>query len=368
MALSSVPVSSSTSEYEKELEIAQLAVQRASIVTNQVFLDKSKDTISKTDASPVTVGDFAAQALIIHALKKNFPEDSIVGEEEASLLRSNTQLRDLIWDLVKNATLSDPTVEETLGGPIKCVEEMLDAIDHGASPGGNRGRIWALDPIDGTKGFLRGGQYAICLALIVDGEVKVGVLGCPNLPIDDSTPITIESGFNQTNNEGKGILIAAVSGGGARSRALGNGGLEPSKPIHMRPVEDITKAIFCESVELSHSSHGHQGMIAKELGLTGASIRMDSQAKYASLARGTSDIYLRLSVRADYQEKIWDHASGEVIVREAGGEVTDTFGRRLDFGKGRTLAGNKGIVAASKEVHGKVLAAVKKILSDSKSS
>lgn len=64
--------------------------------------------------------------------------------------------------------------------------------------------IWALDPIDGTKGFLRGDQYAVCLALIVDGTVKVGALGCPNLPVDPSQP------------EGeKGILLSAVCGQGA---------------------------------------------------------------------------------------------------------------------------------------------------------
>lgn len=64
--------------------------------------------------------------------------------------------------------------------------------------------IWALDPIDGTAGFLRGAQYAVCLALMVDGKVVVGVLGCPNLPVDPSNP----SGE-------KGVLLSAVRGGGA---------------------------------------------------------------------------------------------------------------------------------------------------------
>jgi len=41
-----------------------------------------------------------------------------------------------------------------------------------------------LDPIDGTKGFLRGEQYAVALGLIDDGEVVLGVLGCPELPIE----------------------------------------------------------------------------------------------------------------------------------------------------------------------------------------
>jgi len=243
------------------------------------------------------------------------------------------------------------------------VEAMLDAIDAGNSSGGSKGRIWALDPIDGTKGFLRGGQYAVCLALMVDGDVKVGVLGCPNLPIDDSAPLSADVGVDQTDSEGKGVVFSAVLGEGAVSRPLGTAGLEKSSPIQVKPVHDITDATFCESVEAAHSSHGDQFNIATKLGIKKPSVRMDSQAKYGSLARGAGDIYLRLPVRADYQEKIWDHAAGDLIVREAGGQVTDTLGRRLDFSKGRTLAENKGVVAAPAAIHDQVLQVVKEVLS-----
>lgn len=359
------PLSATTkmASYSKELEVAQLAVQRATLLTKKVFHEKAKGTISKDDASPVTIGDFGAQALIIHAIKKNFPDDQVVGEEEASTLRDDQKLRDQIWGLVDGAKLNDSEAEKVLGGPIESLDAMLDAIDAGNSAGGNKGRIWALDPIDGTKGFLRGGQYAVCLALMVDGDVKVGVLGCPNLPVDDSAPLTAESGVDQTDAEGKGVLFAAVAGQGATSRPLGTAGLGKSQAIQMKPVKDLTQATFCESVEAGHSSHGDQFAIASKLGVTKPSVRMDSQAKYGSIARGAGDIYLRLPVSATYQEKIWDHAAGDLIVREAGGQVTDTLGRRLDFSKGRTLAENKGVVAAPSAVHGQVLEAVKEVLS-----
>lgn len=69
--------------------------------------------------------------------------------------------------------------------------------------------MWTLDPIDGTKGFLRGEQYAVCLALIVDSQVQVGVIGCPNLPYDwDASP------------EQKGVLFVAVKGQGAEQVCL----------------------------------------------------------------------------------------------------------------------------------------------------
>jgi 3'(2'), 5'-bisphosphate nucleotidase len=64
--------------------------------------------------------------------------------------------------------------------------------------------VWALDPIDGTKGFLRGGQYAVCLALIQDGEVVLGVMGTPNLPVD----------YNKPDGE-KGVVFVGTKGEGS---------------------------------------------------------------------------------------------------------------------------------------------------------
>jgi hypothetical protein len=65
--------------------------------------------------------------------------------------------------------------------------------------------MWTLDPIDGTKGFLRGGQYAVCLALIENAQVQLGVMGCPNLLVDP---------LNQ--NGPKGCIFVAVRGQGAQ--------------------------------------------------------------------------------------------------------------------------------------------------------
>ena len=353
---------SKMSPYNKELHIAQLAVQRATLLTQKVFHEKAKGTLSKDDKSPVTIGDFGAQALIIHAIKFAFPSDEIVGEEEASSLRSNPTLSEQIWELVKAAKLEDPSAEQELGGSLQSSAEMLKAIDEGTSAGGATGRIWALDPIDGTKGFLRGGQYAVCLALIEDGDVKVGVLGCPNLPVDNEAPLSADVGDGGGNDDSRGVLFAAVRGEGATSRTLGRGALLPSQPIHMKDVPRISQATFCESVEAGHSSHGDQAEIARRLGITKDSVRMDSQAKYGSIARGAGDLYLRLPVRRDYQEKIWDHAAGDLIVREAGGEVTDAEGKLLDFSKGRTLKDNKGVVAAPRRIHSQILEVVKSVI------
>lgn len=348
--------------YESEKLIAELAVQRASLFTQQVFFEKTKGTVSKSDKSPVTIGDFGAQALILQAIRKNFPNDEIVAEEEATSLRHNEELSNEIWTQVRNVKLQDPHSDSLLGGPLPSEKAMLDFIDQGKSPGGPKGRIWALDPIDGTKGFLRGGQYAVCLALIVDGDVKVGVIGCPNLPVDDSAPLSVDIGVHQHGGAGMGVLFSTVKGAGASSRPLSNAKLAPGRIISMRPVPDITHAVFCEGVEAGHSSQADNAAVAKLLGITSPSVRLDSQAKYCSIARGAGDIYLRLPVNKNYQEKIWDHAAGDLLVREAGGQVTDMHGKRLDFGKGRILADNEGVVAAPQAIQGQVVDAVKRVL------
>ncbi|KAI1628524.1 3',5'-bisphosphate nucleotidase [Exophiala viscosa] len=348
--------------YEKELKVAQLAVARAAILTKSVFHEKAKGTVSKDDKSPVTIGDFGAQALIIAAIKHNFPSDEVVGEEEASSLREQKDLSSKIWNLVKDVKLDDSESDALLGGPIKSENEMLDAIDLGNSAGGNKGRIWALDPIDGTKGFLRGGQYAVCLALMVDGDVKVGVLGCPNLPVDDSAPLAEDIGTAASDAEGKGVLFSAVQGEGATSQQLTRGAVTKGQSIHVSKITKVSEAVMCESVEAGHSSKGDNALIAEKLGITGKPVQMDSQAKYGSVARGAGDLYLRLPVRKDYIEKIWDHAAGDLIVREAGGRVTDIKGNRLNFSLGRTLTENKGVIASPANVHAEVLKAVQEVL------
>lgn len=367
-----VPSASSTSKivetdnsmappsYETELKVAQLAVQRAAILTDRVFNEKAKGAVDKKDKSPVTIGDFGAQALIISALKKHWPDDEIVAEEESHILQeeANTSVKDEVWKLVSETKLDDEEAETFLGGSVKSVEDMLKLLDMGKSAGGRSGRIWTIDPIDGTKGFLRGGQYAVCLALMVDGDVKVGVLGCPNLPIDDAAAMTAEI------VEESGVLFSAVQGHGSTSRTMTTGVLSGGKPIEMRNLAKISDAAFCESVESGHSAHSEQSLIASRLGITASSVRMDSQAKYASVARGAGDIYLRLPVNPKYQEKIWDHAAGYAIVKEAGGKISDVNGDDLDFGRGRTLSGNKGVIAAPSQWQGEVLRVVKEVLSE----
>jgi len=299
---------------QKELSTAIAAVVRASRLTQKIFTSIQSGhtnlaaTVTKIDKSPVTIADYGSQAIVNAILHSAFPKDPIVGEEDADELRKNPDLRAKVWKLV-SSTLQEtpPKVLEEEGGLIESDDEMITFIDRGNSIGGKTGRtntsylsiliaqgFWTLDPIDGTLGFLRGGQYAVCLALIVDGDVKVGVLGCPNLSIKFNDP-----------ESARGVVIYGVSGGQAYQTTLDDQGMENTMVCRMQNVDDLANAKFCESVESGHSSHEEQAQIAKLLGIGTASVRMDSQAKYACLARGDAEIYLRLPVNMKYEEKIW---------------------------------------------------------------
>src|SRR5690606_9137465 len=98
--------------------------------------------------------------------------------------------------------------------------------------------------------------------------------------------------------------------------------------------------------------------ISDYLGITRPPCRLDSQAKYAVVARGEADIYLRLPTRRGYREKIWDHAGGVLVVEEAGGRVTDLFGKPLDFRLGHELSDNRGVLVTNGLIHDEVLAAI----------
>lgn len=122
----------------------------------------------------------------------------------------------------------------------------------------------------------------------------MGVLACPNLPIT----------FKDPSSE-RGLLLYGLEGGKAFQTALSRPDRAEAELCHMKAIKLLSEATFCESVESGHSSHDQQSRISEILGIRTQSIRMDSQAKYATLTKGDADIYLRLPVNMKYEEKIW---------------------------------------------------------------
>ena len=319
-----------------ELEAAVVAVRDAASVCLSVQKNLiTAATLEKKDRSPVTVADFASQALVCSSLARSSKIAAVVGEENAAELREPDaeDTRNKVVQHVRNVR-----------GAGVSVDQALDWIDlGGVTPDASTPQYWTLDPIDGTKGFLRGEQYAIALGLLEQGRVVLGVLGCPNLPGPDGR---------------LGCLLTATRAGGAQIRPLNASGTSGAKAIRVSDIKDVSAARFCESVESGHSDQDQSAQIAAALNITEEPVRVDSQCKYAIVGQGQAQIYLRLPTRKDYREKIWDHAAGLIVVEEAGGRVSDVRGNDLDFGHGRQLENNSGVIATNGPIHDAVLKAV----------
>ncbi len=321
--------------YEREKQVAIAAAIAAAKLCVQVQGDRRLASMEKQDHSPVTVADLGAQAVICQAIAAAFPADAIVAEEDAALLRQPV----MVERLQQIAAYVQAIV------PDATPEAVMTWIDLGNGQVGSR--YWTLDPIDGTKGFLRGDQYAIALALIEAGEVKLGVLACPALPLDVTQP-----------DGERGVLFVAVRGQGATLTSLQGG---TSESVHVVSAKDTSCLCLTESVESRHGNLPLQRAIAQAVGLTAPPLQMDSQVKYGAVARGEAALYLRLTWAEfpDYRENIWDHAAGAIVLEEAGGRVTDIDGKPLDFTSGAKLINNQGIVASNGALHEAVLAALR---------
>lgn len=286
---------------------------------------------SKTGDEPVTIADYAAQAILLHTIARVAPTHSILAEESSAHLRGQgeaTRLR--VRDLVADA------LGESLSFDAVCAH-----IDHA---GTDAGHAWAIDPIDGTRGFIRRDQYCVAVALLHRGAPVLSVLACPNLAHDPASP-----------TGPRGVLFHAIRGQGAFAAPLEGGA---PRRIHVRDVTDPSAMRILASVETAHGDPALIDRVVRELHLGGL-VRMDSQVKYGALARGDGEIYVRPRNRPDRRENVWDHAPGVLLVEEAGGKATDIDGKPLDFATGRKMLNNRGIVVSHGPAHAKLLEALK---------
>ena len=312
---------------EDVLDIALASVRNAIEFIATIEASGQFTPLSKSDKSPVTSADLASQLGICHHLLKACPNVPVISEEESGTLTSSA-FAPLLEGFMSVLT-------PLLG--IKGVEAYGQLLDHGRDESKACGQAWVIDPIDGTKGYLRGDQYAIALGYLRDGVPEVGVLACPRLSHDSGT----------------GALIFGIRGKGAWLTPMDDS--SASIELKVKPCNDLASWNYCESVEAGHTSHDEARAIADAIGITKPSLRMDSQCKYAAVAMGMTSYYLRFPRTPGRSEKIWDHVAGHVIVEAAGGKVTDVDGKPLDYSKGSELTENRGmIVSQGGDLHARI--------------
>jgi len=299
--------------YNKELSLAVDLVKQASKVT-EWFRTKNSLSFIKKDDSPVTLADFASQIFIISSIKKHFPEDQIIAEEESSVfLDSDAE------NIIKRCYTSvNITFEENLKNTLNY-------------RGSSSKRQWTVDPIDGTKGFQKGLAYAIGMGFMIQGEPTVCAIGVPNYK---NTSLTI---FSAEKNHG-----AKVSYGD-----------QNFAKISVSNKNDFKKFRIC------HSLHYNKPWVldfARSIGISNV-IPLDSMAKLCMVADGSSELYIKpLNMQRSFT---WDFLPGELLIKEAGGKITDIRGNPIQYVNDKCKITAPGLIASNGIMHEELLNALK---------
>lgn len=260
-------------KFERELEVAvQLA--RAAGATILAQYEKPLRIEQKNlddDVEPVTQADRIANEFIVNGLKKEFPSDGILAEESVD------------------------------------TERRLSKV-----------RVWMVDPIDGTNGFIDGnGDFAVQIGLVEDGEPVVSVVYVP---------------LSHT-------LYRAVIGNGAWIE-------RPQRETERAAVSDRqTFATMRLAASRSHRSP-RMNKVVQRFGFREEVQRGSVGIKIGLLVEQECDVYIHLSART----KQWDTCAPQLILTEAGGRLTDLFGRPLNYNV-PDVNNRNGLVASNGAAH-----------------
>lgn len=319
-----------------ELEPIIKAVNAAGVLTRAAQHRLTGETVkTKSDGSVVTVADYAAQALINHLLQRSGVRiPAVIGEESAATLAAQPALLDDVVALLRPH-----------GWPDATPRTALEAIDHGAAGMENPPpEYFTIDPIDGTKGFAAGRQFAVCFAHINRGRCTLAALACPNLSLSAADPID--------GPAASGTLFAATGGSPVFCAPMDDPHALAALPP--RTPGDIDNPIITFSVEPSEARLRNFDLLASFLG--GARrTPADSQVKYAMVARAQADAYFRPPRNA--MEKVWDHAAGCLLLERSGCTVTNLQGGPISWER-PALPAHSGILGAPPALHARILNAI----------
>jgi 3'(2'), 5'-bisphosphate nucleotidase len=235
----------------------------------------------KPGDEPVTVADRRASEIIVAGLAASFPEDPIISEELTP-------------------------APGALGSP----------------------RFWLVDPIDGTKDFIRGEDgYSVMIGLVIAGKPTVGVVYQP--AIDRLYYGTPDGAHVTYQGETRVLAVSPVA-------AAADARLVVSKS-HRSPDIDRVKR------ELGIGDEQNMGSVG---------------VKLCVIASGGRDLY----VNPQTKTKAWDTCAPEAILVPAGGRLSDLFGNPMDYT--RELGHHRGLVASNGRIHGEVVAKLSALFAD----
>lgn len=255
---------------EKVLKITE----QANEVLMKYFQQILRVDYKKDEFDPVTVADRESDNFIREQLQKEFPDDVILSEENDTI--PNDYMR----------------------------------------------RVWMVDPLNGTKSFIKGKDtFAIVIGLVENGVL---IFGCVTLPAQGKT-------------------FYAERGKGAFQEV--NGKFEQ---IHTSPVHEIK-----EARAITREPSGDIRPIEEKLSLIPFSqiIEEGSGAKLCMIAKGDAEVHINTNFRAGK----WDIAAPQIILEEAGGVVSDLDGKPIDYKDGIISLERSFVASANKELHEKII-------------
>ncbi|MDX1971153.1 MAG: inositol monophosphatase family protein [Candidatus Sumerlaeia bacterium] len=262
---------------------AALALMRTQAVGAEAYRQNAK-VWTKEDNSPVSIADLLHQTQLQELLSTQFPEDGLISEESPEFMEQTFQ---------EASAVSRQFYGHTLGAALNHVQERGSTC------------TWVFDPIDGTKGYLKGRYYAIALAFFWK---DVPLFGAMAIPHQESTL----HGFSRS-------LAFALKGHGTWIASLES----PETPLDQLPFHrvDAQKRTTNGELKLGMSLEHGDGLAERFANAGYTQIKIDSQAKYLAVATGDLDAYVR-QTRSDRDgDLLWDHLPGMMLVQEAGGFV-----------------------------------------------
>ena len=275
-------------EFERELRVGLELARRAGEAALAYYGKPLRVEHKEEFDEPVTQADRAVNELIVRALREQFPEDGVLAEE---------------------------------------------SVDTGRRIG--RERVWMIDPIDGTKGFIAGtGDFCVQIGLAVEGRAALGVLYAPATD----------------------VLYWAAPGHGAwvvRPTSEADRSLRAER-LRVTGETDLSRMRLAES--RSHRGPRMESVV-NALGVR-AEVRSHSVGiKVGLLVERQADLYIHLSPKT----KQWDTCAPEAVLAEAGGRMTDVFGGPLLYNTPDVLNRN-GLVASNGAAHEEVIARLRPLL------
>lgn len=291
----------------------------------------SKFSQAKNSSEPVTIADYGAQALIGRALMQHFPDDAAIAEE------SGQQFATLVAPAQQNEVLT--VLADLLGQPVT-VEEVVAWLDFGRER--TAARTWVIDPIDGTKGFIAGRHYAVCVGYLENGIPSGGVMGCPEY------------------NQGQGTIFYAEDGALYQAPLAEGAG----ERVYVSQRQQASTWIAVQSYEDAARGKKDATRLLTQAGLLPLVniIDIDSMEKYALVGCGDADMMIRLpDGTRTAPHMIWDHVAGIALVLAGGGVATDFDGSPLDFTRGKSLP-NQGMIVSSGVMHAQLVDAARTLM------